>query len=102
PEIIEIRERIASGELLGPRLLVAGPVIQARGDHVATTVCQSRSFCRKRATAEARTPVEAREHVRRAAALGVDFVKTVHDREMAPRVVAAEDLLTAIAEESKA
>lgn len=102
PEIIEIRERIASGEMPGPRLLVAGPVIQARGDHVATTVCRGRSFCRKRATAEARTPEEAREHVRRAASLGVDFIKTVHDRQVAPRVVASDELLAAIADESAA
>lgn len=101
PAILQIRDRIASGELFGPRLLVAGPVIQARGDHVATTVCSRRSFCRKRATAEVQTPAEAREQVRRVAALGVDFIKTVHDRDMAPRVVAAEELLAAIAEESK-
>ena len=38
PEIIDIRERVEDGDLLGPRLLTAGWIFTAPDDHPATTV----------------------------------------------------------------
>lgn len=76
----ELRDRIAAGEVLSPRVVTAGPVFTAEGAHPATTVCSpDNSFCRRRLTREITTPAQAQEAVRRVAKAGVDFIKLVSD-----------------------
>lgn len=80
PAVGELRDRLATGEMRGPRLLVAGPVLTAVGAHPATTICDpENTFCRQRLTRELGGPEEARQAVARLAEEGVDFVKLVSE-----------------------
>lgn len=86
PWIGQIRDRIAAGELEGPRIRAAGPIVTVRDGHPATTVCRllRSPFCREYAAAEVATPEEARAVVRRLAAEGVDVIKLVADSRPVP------------------
>lgn len=84
PAIGRVRDRLASGALAGPRLVVAGPVITYRGAHPATSVCGGNPFCRAQVVAEVASAEEARRTVHRLAAEGVDFVKVVSDSLIEP------------------
>lgn len=84
PWIGEIRDRIARGELEGPRILTSGPVFTYDGGHPAATVCQGGAFCRSRMAAEVENPDEARRMVSRVAEEGVDFIKLVSDSMLVP------------------
>lgn len=87
PAVGELRDRLATGEMRGPRLLVAGPVLTAVGAHPATTICDpDNAFCRQRLTREVAGPEEAREAVARLAEEGVDFVKLVSDGGLGPQI----------------
>lgn len=100
PAVGELRNRLATGEMRGPRLLVAGPVLTAVGAHPATTVCDpENTFCRQRLTRELTGPEEARQAVARLAEEGVDFVKLVSDDGPAP-VQISQETVAAIVEQA--
>ena len=101
PEIIDIRERVEDGDLLGPRLLTAGWVFTAPDDHPAATVCQSDPFCRAKVTVETDSPEFAREKVREAAAAGVDGIKALFDRTIVPDVRMSDEVFAAIGNETE-
>lgn len=67
PEHLRIRERTASGEILGPRVFTSGPIIESRPSfpQLATT---GRFH-------QLRSPEEAAREVRRQKAAGYDFIK---------------------------
>jgi imidazolonepropionase-like amidohydrolase len=77
-DILRVRARLTSGELVGPRLLATGAVFAAPGSHPATTVFGQNSWLRYRTTVETDSPEAAREAVRRLAGKKVDAVKIVH------------------------
>ena len=63
PEILRLREQIAKGDRIGPRLLTAGPLLDGPGTvRAATNVVVN-------------NPDEARQAVRRVKSEGADFVK---------------------------
>jgi imidazolonepropionase-like amidohydrolase len=62
PEILAVREQIAKGNRVGPRLLTAGPVFDGPGARRATSVVINNAD-------------EARQAVRRVKREGADFVK---------------------------
>lgn len=100
PAVGELRDRLATGQMRGPRLLVAGPVLTAVGAHPATTVCDpENNFCRQRLTRELAGPEEARQAVARLAEEGVDFVKLVSDSGLAP-VQIPQEMVAAIVEQT--
>ena len=84
PWIGSVRDRIAAGELEGPRLLTAGPVLTYTGAHPASTVCEGNPFCRSAVVAEVGSPEDARVTVERLAREGVDFIKVVSDSVLVP------------------
>lgn len=84
PWIRDVRDRIASGEMVGPRILTSGPIVTYKGGHPATVLCENSSFCRSTLAVEVGTADEAREAVRRLAAEGVDFIKLAQDTVLAP------------------
>ena len=100
PWIGRLRDRIAAGELEGPRIVAAGPIVTFRNAHPATTVCgYTRStFCRENTTAEVETAEEARAAVSRLAAEGVDFIKLVADSILAPVQIPDEVVAAIIAQ----
>ena len=55
PNIIELRRRLADGEIRGPRLLTVGPVFTAPGDWSSQT-CDGVKACEMKRTAQLTTP----------------------------------------------
>lgn len=73
--ILQTRDRLANGNLRGPRLFATGPCFTARESHPATTVYGRNPWYRQRAAVETDSPVEARDVVRRLAEyLGSDML----------------------------
>ncbi len=72
--IVDVRNRIASGELLGPRLFVTGPALTAPGGHPAGTTLTNDPWGRAHLAIELETEEQAREAVRRLAAKHVDAI----------------------------
>lgn len=100
PVIGEVRDRVASGELAGPRIITTGPVFTAPDGHPATTICGGQPWCRANAAREVADPGAAREHVRGLAAEGVDAVKAVLGSMLAPRL--DPDVFAAMVDEAHA
>lgn len=86
PRIGDIKRQIARGDLLGPRLLVAGPSLSAPGGNPIGDLCGlDNPFCRAENRAVyPRSSEEARSIVHRLAAEGVDFLKVVVDSVNTP------------------
>ena len=103
PEILEIKQRLESGDLLGPRILAAGPVFTAPGGHPAEgPVCNGDPFCRSRIAVEVDDPQIARARVREVVEQGVDFIKVVIDRELVLDAIIDDAVFEAIASEAEA
>ena len=100
PNILELRHKLADGEMRGPRLLVVGPVFTAPDDW-PTQICEGNNDCKAKLTAELTTPEQARAKVREVAAAGVDAVKLVYDDRIAPDVRIDDDVVAAIADEAR-
>lgn len=77
-DILRVREMLANGSLVGPRLFATGAAFAAPGSHPATTIYAQNPWVRKRATVEADSPERVREAVRRMAEKKIDAVKIVH------------------------
>ncbi|WP_445666604.1 amidohydrolase family protein [Fodinibius sp. AD559] len=105
----KLRDRIADGELDGPRMITSGPVFTAEGGHPATTVCEDQwsgldtdrpnSYCRAHLAEVVSGSEEARSAVRRLSGEGVDFIKLVSDSVTAP-VQIDQEIVGAIVEEA--
>ena len=77
-DILRVRDMLAVGELVGPRLYATGGSFAAPGSHPATTVTGKNPWMRNRVTFETDSPQQAREEVRRKAERRVDAIKIVH------------------------
>ena len=97
PTIVDVRKRLEDGELIGPRLLVSGPLITAPEGHPAVTVCRDNPWCRRQTVIEVDSREAAREHVRILAEAGVDAIKVVYDGMLGAQI--ADDVVAAIGEE---
>ena len=71
PNVLEIRDRLASEELRGPRLFIAAPVFTTSGAHA---ICQGKRWCSERLSVPVADPAEAIEQVRRYITAGADFI----------------------------
>jgi len=81
PFIIELRDQVRAGDILGPRLFVAGPVFTALGGHPAVTVTQGNVWAAENLT-EQLSPGDtgmARQAVRKIVESDVDAIKIVYD-----------------------
>ncbi len=76
--LIQVRERLARGEIRGPRLFLAGPTLTAVGGHPAATLFADNSWLRTRHVKELSSEAEARAAVRQLAEAGVDAIKFVY------------------------
>jgi enamidase len=109
PWIRYIRERVAHGDISGPRIVTAGPVLSAPEGNPAVTICsglveggdpgRADPFCRSRLAREIAGPEEARKAVRELAEQGVDFVKLASDTLFAPVLMDGE-VIEAIADQA--
>jgi imidazolonepropionase-like amidohydrolase len=75
PEVSEVRARLASGDLFGPRLLMTGVGISAKGGHPSMTVYGRNPWYRQRAASEVGSAGESRDVVGQMAEQGVDAIK---------------------------
>jgi imidazolonepropionase-like amidohydrolase len=92
-QIFVLRERVASGELPGPRIYAAGPMVTAPGGHPVPIFEQLapwwiRWYLVPRYTRQVETAEQARQAVQSIAALGADVIKLSVDRipEQTPRI----------------
>ena len=73
--IIKLRDKLKSGEILGPELLVVGPNFTAPDGHPANTLGSNSTWARSEMAIEVSTPSEVSEGIKELKALGVDFLK---------------------------
>jgi len=97
--ILEVRQKLANGDLRGPRLVAVGPVFTSENDW-PTQICAENADCNSRLNAVVMTEEEARAKVRQLAAAGVDALKLVYDNIIAPVVTIDDGVVAAIADEA--
>jgi len=78
PQIIELSQKLSSGELMGPRIFASGPIFTAPGGHPVSTIYRGIGFLVEHGTRQVSDADAARGEVRRLAEDGVDCVKTVY------------------------
>ncbi len=78
PHIIRLRDKIAAGKLLGPRIFAPGPTITAPGGHPASTIYKGNRYIIKNATRQIAEVSSAREEVRKLVEGGVDCIKAIY------------------------
>jgi imidazolonepropionase-like amidohydrolase len=105
PHIIKLRDKIAAGKLVGPRIFAPGPTITAPGGHPAGTIYKGNRYIIKNATRQITEVSSAREEVRRLVEGGVDCIKAIYSdsnpmdiTHKVPRL--SLDVLEALADEA--
>ena len=78
PHIIRLRDKIAAGKLLGPRIFAPGPTITAPGGHPAGTIYKGNRYIIENAVRQIADVNSAREEVRRLVEGGVDCIKAIY------------------------
>jgi len=78
PHIIKLRDKIAAGKLVGPRIFAPGPTITAPGGHPAGTIYKGNRYIIKNATRQIAEVSSAREEVRKLVEGGVDCIKAIY------------------------
>jgi enamidase len=85
PAIRDLRQRVESGEVPGPRIRTAGPVFTGPDGHPAGTVCQLQNmWCRSQLAVEIASVDQARQEVARVASEGADAIKAVLGSTLRP------------------
>jgi imidazolonepropionase-like amidohydrolase len=105
PHIIKLRDKIAAGKLVGPRIFAPGPTITAPGGHPAGTIYKGNRYIIENATRQIAEVSSAREEVRRLVEGGVDCIKAIYSdsnpmdiTHKVPRL--SLDVLEALADEA--
>ena len=78
PQIIQLREKIQSGKLTGPRIFSPGPIFTAPGGHPAGTIYRRNKYIVEHATRQVSDTSEARGKVQELVAGGVDCIKAIY------------------------
>lgn len=86
PAIADVRRRLADGEIFGPRLMITGPILTARGGYPAATICAESKWCQSRLTVQLQDAAHTRRTVHELAARGVDAIKIVYDDARAKKL----------------
>lgn len=76
--IYKLRDKIRSGEIMGPELLVVGPNVTGPDGHPASTLGGDNPWMRRELAAEISTAEDVHRVVRELKAAGVDFLKIVY------------------------
>lgn len=77
--VLDLRSRIATGRLCGPRLHVTGCGLTGREGHPASTIFRSNSWFRARAAGEVESPQMMRDIIHHLADLKVDAIKLLSE-----------------------
>ena len=104
PHIIQLRDKIKSGKLTGPRIFAPGPIFTAPDGHPAGTIYKRSRYIVEHATRQVSDTKSAREEVRKLVDGGVDCIKALYSKinpmdltHEVPRL--AFDVLEAIVDE---
>ncbi len=100
PAILEVRRRLESGDLVGPRLLAVGKTFTAPDDWPVRLVSQT-PWSRAHGVLEVTDPQTARTEVGNLAEAGVDGIKAVLDRTIEPDATLSPEVLEAIGDETE-
>lgn len=76
--IYKLRDKIKSGEITGPELLVVGPNFTAPNGHPASTLGGDNPWIRKELADEVSSPEEVSAAISKLKAAGVDFLKLTY------------------------
>ena len=102
PTIVNVRDRVAAGEIQGPRMFVSGGIFTAPGAHPAEGICSGSDFCADNVAVEVDSAESAREWVRKYAESGVDLLKITYiepnEEPMGPKL--APEIVEAIIDEA--
>ena len=80
PHIIQLRDKIESGRLTGPRIFAPGPIFTAPGGHPAGTIYKRNSYIVEHVTRQVNDVEGARAEVRKLAEGGVDCIKAIYSK----------------------
>ena len=105
PHITQLRDKIESGRLTGPRIFAPGPTFTAPGGHPASTIYKRNRYIVEHAIRQVSDGQTAREEVRKLAEEGVDCIKVIYSKidpmDLTHEVPGlALDVLEAIADEA--
>ena len=105
PHILQLRDKIESGKLTGPRIFAPGPIFTAPGGHPAGTIYRRNRYIVEHATRQVDNTKAAMEEVRKLAGGGVDCIKAIYcDQNMmepaSPVPKLSLDVLKVIADEA--
>jgi len=78
PHITQLRDKIESGRLTGPRIVTPGPIFTAPGGHPAGTIYKRNRYIVEHATRQVSDTESAREEVRKLVEGKVDCIKAVY------------------------
>lgn len=78
PHIIRLRDKIADGKLVGPRIFASGPMITAPGGHPAGTIYKGNRYIIENAVRQIDDVENARDEVRKLAKSSVDCIKAIY------------------------
>lgn len=76
PHIFDVKHKVASGEISGPRIFVGGPIVMRAGSHYACAAetGAAKTWCDDRMALHFESPDQARAAVKRLAADGADVI----------------------------
>lgn len=110
PSVGRLRDRLAAGELHGPRMVTSGPNFTTEGGHPAASVCtgemgavnpdQADPFCRSHLAREVGSVEDARQAVQRLANQGVDFIKLAFNQMGGTGPLMEPEVMEAIADQA--
>ncbi len=75
PDMIRLRDKIASGKLKGPRIFNAGPIFTAKGGSPAATVYAGYPYIIEHCSRQVADAKTGREEIKKVAEGGVDCIK---------------------------
>ena len=99
PAIFEVRRKLESGELQGPRLLLTGPIFTAPTDIRRQRYVRTIPGAERAPALRSMIREVARQRVRELAAAGVDAIKATYERQQQP-IRLGDDVLSAIGQEA--
>lgn len=80
PHITQLRDKIESGRLTGPRIFTPGPIFTAPGGHPAGTIYRRNRYIVEHATRQVSDTRSAKEEVEKLAKEGVDCIKAIYSK----------------------
>jgi len=80
PHITQVRDKIESGRLTGPRIFAPGPIFTAPGGHPAGTIYKRNSYIVEHVTRQVNDVEGARAEVRKLVEGGVDCIKAIYSK----------------------